>query len=201
MEEFLTELERALTGTAVEKAEMVGVLRAFLEDAAERGALDQTLEVMGSPSSVAARMLEGGSRRHRHLDQVVLPDGTEVWAVSYRADHARDRRPDFGLYLDERWQPPWSHEHVNWPDFGLPRDRLAFTDGLAALLSRARQGELVELGCLGGHGRTGTALACLAVIAGLDSDPVQWVRSAYCERAVETDEQAEFVRSFRAEAS
>ena len=62
--------------------------------------------------------------------------------------------------------------------------------------ARARQGEVVELGCLGGHGRTGTALACLAVLAGTSPPAaVAWVRSAYCSQAVETPDQEAFVAS------
>ena len=54
----------------------------------------------------------------------------------------------------------------------------------------------VELGCLGGHGRTGTALACLAVLSGVPApDATAWVRSAYCNEAVETPEQEAFVRA------
>jgi hypothetical protein len=40
---------------------------------------------------------------------VILPDGTKVTAASFgaRGPYARDRQPDYGLYLDRRWQPPW----------------------------------------------------------------------------------------------
>jgi len=133
---------------------------------------------------------------HRHRTPVRLPDGTTVTAVSFDAadPYARDRRPDHGLYLDERWQPPWPHDHVAWPDFGVPADPAALEDALEDVRARARAGELVEIGCIGGHGRTGTALACLAVLCGHPpADAVAWVRAAYCPRAVETDDQAAFV--------
>jgi protein-tyrosine phosphatase len=66
------------------------------------------------------------------------------------------------------------------------------------VLARARSGEAVEIGCLGGHGRTGTALACLAVLAGTPpDDAVAWVRATYCEKAVETDAQEQLVADFR----
>ena len=133
---------------------------------------------------------------HRHRTPVRLPDGTEVTAVSYDEAHpyARDRPPDFGLYLDGRWRPPWPHAHVAWPDFGVPADAAAVVGELRSLLDRARRGETVELGCVGGHGRTGTALACLAVLAGCPAgDAVAWVRSNYCDKAVETPEQEAFV--------
>jgi protein-tyrosine phosphatase len=133
---------------------------------------------------------------HHHRTPVQLPDGSTVTAVSFTdADpYHRDPPPDFGLYLDHRWTPPWPHAHVEWPDFGLPSDTDAFVAALRAAHDRAQRGERVELGCLGGHGRTGTALSSLAVLAGVaPGDAVAWVRSSYCDRAVETPEQAAFV--------
>ena len=110
--------------------------------------------------------------------------------------YARDVPPDFGLYLDERWQPPWPHQFLDWPDFGVPDDPVPVVEVLEALLDRAREGQRVEIGCYGGHGRTGTALACLAILCGqAPHEAVSWVRSRYCERAVETDEQEAFARN------
>jgi hypothetical protein len=133
---------------------------------------------------------------HRHRDRVVLPDGTAVFAASFDAldlNSCADP-PDYGLYLDDRWQPPWPHDHVEWPDFGVPADASGLLTALRSLHDRSRAGERVEIGCLGGHGRTGTSLACLAVLAGAPaSDAIAWVRSAYCADAVETPEQEAFV--------
>ena len=136
---------------------------------------------------------------HLHRSRVVLPDSTELTAVSWgSADpYAREVPPDFGLYLDERWRPPWPHDHLDWPDFGVPDDAAVVVAALASLLDRARAGQRVEIGCYGGHGRTGTALACLAILCGEAPDgSVSWVRAGYCERAVETDAQEAFARSF-----
>ena len=136
---------------------------------------------------------------HRHRTPVVLPDGSTVIAVSFDTTdpYTRDAPPDFGLYLDHRWSPPWGHDHVDWPDFGIPADAIDLRTKLQDLLERARRGERVEMGCLGAHGRTGTALACLVTLAGVPAaDAVAWVRSNHCERAVETDAQAAFVNAF-----
>ena len=141
-------------------------------------------------------------RRHVHRDLVHLPDGTPCIAVSFSDDapYARDVSPDFGLYFDARWEPPWPHDHVYWPDFGLP-DHGALANALDALLARARAGERVEIGCYGGHGRTGTALACLAVLTGVpESEAVTWVRANYCRAAIETEEQSAFVANFERDA-
>ncbi|MHB8246466.1 MAG: protein-tyrosine phosphatase family protein [Acidimicrobiales bacterium] len=133
---------------------------------------------------------------HRHRTEVVLPDATEVTAVSFdpTGPYTRDRPPDYGLYLDQVWQPPWTHDLLDWPDFGVPGDAVHVVATLRSFVDRARAGERVEIGCLGGHGRTGTALACLAILAGHPPpDAVAWVRANYCVEAVETAEQEAFV--------
>jgi len=57
----------------------------------------------------------------------------------------------------------------------------------------------VEIACAGGHGRTGTALACLAVLDGVPSrEAVRYVRAHYAARAVETPGQRRFVARFPA---
>lgn len=137
---------------------------------------------------------------HQHQDLVVLPDGTPITAASFPAvePYQRDRKPEFGLYLDPKWNPPWRHAHLEWPDFGVPTqiDQVLVT--LGAALERARAGQLVEVGCIGAHGRTGTALACLAILSGVAPvDAVGWVRTSYCAHAVETPEQAAFVTQFK----
>ncbi|MGH9096399.1 MAG: protein-tyrosine phosphatase family protein [Acidimicrobiales bacterium] len=136
---------------------------------------------------------------HLHRSVVMLPDGTEVIAVSFdtRDPYARDQAPDFGLYLDPQWDPPWPHDHIDWPDFGVPYDSARVVAALTSLLERARVGDRVEVGCLGGHGRTGTALACLTILCGLPSvDATSWVRENYCTKAVESAQQVAFVLGF-----
>jgi hypothetical protein len=155
----------------------------------ELSAIRQEWEAAGRPQA----------ERHVHQSRVTFVDGTIVTGVSWAAQNPYDREtaPSFGLYLDERWAPPWPHTHVEWPDFGVPADLDGFRAALADALERARRGEIVELGCLGGHGRTGTALACLAILTGTPpNEAVEWVRANYCEKAVETDEQLRLVTDF-----
>lgn len=82
---------------------------------------------------------------------------------------------------------------VRWPDFRLPRDRADAADALGEAWSRAGH-ERVEVACDGGRGRTGTALACIAVIDGVPADQaVAFVREHYDARAVETPWQRRYV--------
>ena len=86
---------------------------------------------------------------------------------------------------------------LDWPDFGVPPDRAAFTEACATVLRRSRMNDLVEIGCLGGHGRTGTMIAVLAHLTGEPAaSAVAWTRRHYCHDAVETAEQAAFVAGF-----
>jgi protein-tyrosine phosphatase len=57
--------------------------------------------------------------------------------------------------------------------------------------------ERVEIACRGGRGRTGTALACLAVIDGVPAgQAVAFVRQHYDPHAVETPWQRRYVARF-----
>jgi hypothetical protein len=129
--------------------------------------------------------------------EVTFPDGTHVRAASiFESDEDGDGR-DFGLYMDLRWKPTWPAEIIEWPDFGLPIDQTHAASQIAAAFSRARAGQIVEIGCPGGLGRTGTVLACMAILAGVRPEhAVTWVRENYRSGAIETADQERWIRSF-----
>ena len=106
--------------------------------------------------------------------------------------------PTFAVYLLGRPPPavPWESRWLRWPDFGLPADRDEIMSALTEAWRRA-EGERVECGCAGGRGRTGTALACLAILDGVpSSQAVAFVRQHYDRRAVETRRQRRYVARF-----
>ncbi|NUQ98943.1 MAG: protein phosphatase [Streptomyces sp.] len=108
--------------------------------------------------------------------------------------------PSYALYLLGRQPPPvpWEFTWIRWPDFRLPADRPAARAALAAAWERTAT-ERVEIACAGGRGRTGTALACLAVLDGVPpKEAVNFVRCNYDRHAVETPWQKRYVRRFRA---
>jgi protein-tyrosine phosphatase len=78
----------------------------------------------------------------------------------------------------------------------LPTDRSAASIVLHNAWQRLST-ERVEVACPGGIGRTGTALACLAVLDGVPPNrAVAFVREHYHRRAVETPWQRRFVGGF-----
>ncbi|MFI6513075.1 protein-tyrosine phosphatase family protein [Streptosporangium sp. NPDC050855] len=133
-----------------------------------------------------------------------LPDGTWIRGRGLRRPPPEGPVPDFGLYLgSDRLRRrhegglTWPHAWIRWSDFLLPRDRDAAVEQIRALYERARAGAAVEVACGGGVGRTGTVVACLAVLAGLDpADAVAWTREHHHRRAVETPWQRRWVLRF-----
>ncbi|WUD73890.1 protein phosphatase [Streptomyces sp. NBC_00510] len=127
-----------------------------------------------------------------------LPSGRLVRGRGLRHPLPAGPVPVFGLYLLGH-EPPavaWESRWVRWPDFRLPADRADAAQALRAAWRRAAD-ERVEVACGGGLGRTGTALACLAVLDGVPSgEAVAYVREHYTRRAVETPWQRRYVSRF-----
>ncbi|MBV7242427.1 protein-tyrosine phosphatase family protein [Streptomyces sp. MW-W600-10] len=131
---------------------------------------------------------------------LALPSGRLVRGRGLRKPVPAGPEPDFAVYLLGRTPPPvaWESRWLRWPDFRLPADRAAARDLLEEVWDRAA-GSRVEVACGGGMGRTGTALACLAVLDGVPADEaVAFVRAGYHPRAVETPWQRRYVRNFPA---
>lgn len=123
---------------------------------------------------------------------VALPGGIRVRGRRLAAPAAP---ADFGLVLAAGPVPAWPHRRIRWPDFGIPLDRADALDALREAYRRACAGERVEAACHGGVGRTGTALAALAILDGLPAgEALTWVRTAYHRRAVETPGQRRWLR-------
>ncbi|HET6703682.1 protein-tyrosine phosphatase family protein [Amycolatopsis sp.] len=134
---------------------------------------------------------------------VEFPDGTRVHGRGLRRPRPDGPTPDFGLYLGtSRLRRKhgggisWPHEWVTWPDFLLPTQPADAREKIKALHERAKT-ETVEVACYGGAGRTGTVMACLAILSGVPAaEAVAWTREHYNERAVETPWQRGWVKSF-----
>lgn len=132
---------------------------------------------------------------------VNLPSGRRVRGRALRHYGAESQLPDFGVVLSGR--PPkvrfsWESRWLKWPDFWLPSDDSAVYAALREAWRRSLT-ERVDVACGGGVGRTGTALACIAVLDGLPpGEAIDFVRSEYHRRAAETPWQKRYVSKFDA---
>ncbi|MFJ9075689.1 protein phosphatase [Streptomyces sp. NPDC102278] len=128
-----------------------------------------------------------------------LPSGRLVRGRGLSRPLPAGQEPTYAVYL--LGSPPpqvaWEAEWLRRPDFRLPSDRSRARELLARAWERAAT-DRVELACAGGRGRTGTALACLAVLDGVPAERVvEFVRRNYHPRAVETPWQRHYARSFQ----
>jgi hypothetical protein len=136
---------------------------------------------------------------HQDAGALRLPSGRVVRGRALRRPLAPDAPvPSYGVYLLGKPPPvvPWESRWIRWPDFRLPADRASARGVLMEAWERAAT-ERVEIACGGGRGRTGTALACLAVLDGVPAEEaVAYVRRNYDRHAVETPWQRRYVRGF-----
>ncbi|MFF0445071.1 protein phosphatase [Streptomyces sp. NPDC004609] len=131
-------------------------------------------------------------------DVLRLPSGRLIRGRGLRRPLPEGLVPALGVYLLGKEPPevPWDSDWVRWPDFRLPADRVRAAESLRRAWDRAAH-ERVEIACGGGRGRTGTALACVAVLDGVPPDrAVEYVRRGYHRRAVETPWQRRYVSRF-----
>ena len=167
--------------------------------------VDATVGGMSAVSGWTPKNKRPGYVSCRHnMTEVRLPD--EAATVIYCSGSmdarggGRPFRPDWAVYLCGSWNATGMSLFIPWQDYGTPwvdwtQVRWAAQD----IYARALSGQRVEIGCMGGHGRTGTLLACLAQLA----DPnmtargsVDWVRANYCSKAVEDESQRYFTEWF-----
>ena len=149
-----------------------------------------------------------------------LPDGTLVRGRALRDRIPKNPLPEYGLYLvsrpgqqpgttsprhprwsrlrrRRRFEPSWEADWILWPDFRTPADPQQAARAIVKAFRRAQAGGRVEVACGGGNGRTGTVLACMAILAGLPAtQAVGWVRANYRTRAVETRRQRAWIEWF-----
>lgn len=138
------------------------------------------------------------------IGAIRLPDGPWIRGRGLRRPTPQGASPDYGLYLGtrrlyRRHDPKlsWPHRWIEWPDFLLPRDPEQAIREIRKLHEYAHAGRQVEVACNGGVGRTGTTIACLAVLAGLPTtEAISWTRTNYHPRAVETPWQRRWVTHF-----
>lgn len=126
--------------------------------------------------------------------------GFTVYGGSCLDPHVRDADIYIGLQDGmENVRQPWTSPaglslmfHIS--DGHAPKNHETFTAMVKWLQSQLIAGKKVHIGCIGGHGRTGTVLAALTrVIDPSITDAIGYVRKHYCKKAVESQKQVDYL--------
>lgn len=139
------------------------------------------------------------------LDAIKLANDLTIYASSYYTKSDRDWETDVSVYLDTSWAQ-WCDNlaiMLYWPDFGIPETTMEKVLKVARhVFDLAQSGQTVEVACLGSHGRTGTFLAILDLLAqeSLGRNPsakkaIRHIRKVHCTKALENNKQEWYVKA------
>jgi len=154
----------------------------------------------------------------------IVSIGDYYVTVSASYDRLRGRQleradPDYGVYLSiYGWQSnvmvtpgfpttvPNNEDYpmlfFEWDDGAAPRNPA--TEALVTwLVAQIQAGKIIDIGCMGSHGRTGTLLALLIleIEGGTAKEAIDKVRSRHCVECIETYRQECFIFNWNHEPS
>jgi hypothetical protein len=143
---------------------------------------------------------------HSHPALVIpLADGTSVTIYGGAAGSPVHKDCDIYVELDAYsagvLRPfPWEEQDggklvIKYPvtDMQAPKDPAGFKKMVKWIVEQLLVGKKVHIGCIGGHGRTGTLLAAIVKELTGNVDAISFVRQHYCKKAVESDSQSQFL--------
>lgn len=160
------------------------------------------------------------NKEHWRTEVQLLEDKViyaSAWADRPKFGGSWDDAPaddlDYGFYLDDLWtsnritaspgiELPVAARNpriIHYPcvDQHAPGDIKSFKAMMEWILEQIDEGKKVDVGCIGGHGRTGLVLSCLLVTQGMGPwDAMEKIRSEYCTEAVESYTQEDFIGKF-----
>jgi len=85
---------------------------------------------------------------------------------------------------------------IDWRDQGVPKLKKEFWETFVGILKKESEKRPINVlfFCVGGHGRTGTALSIVCHLLEFSTgDPIEWVRKNYCKEAVESYSQVSYI--------
>lgn len=81
-------------------------------------------------------------------------------------------------------------------DMQAPVNPKSFDKLINWMVQQLEDGKRVHVGCIGGHGRTGTVIAAIVKVMLGEEDAIMWVRKHYCKKAVESAAQINFLNTY-----
>jgi hypothetical protein len=94
---------------------------------------------------------------------------------------------------------PWLGEkspiqvHYEVTDMHAPKDAKDYIELVKWTVAQLEAGKIIHAGCIGGHGRTGMFFAAIYKTITGEEDAITKVRELYCEKAVESKAQVNFL--------
>jgi len=124
-----------------------------------------------------------------------LCGGSASWPVVKDADvYVALQSGSTSGKVSDPWDPPKVVEvQYSIQDMHAPSNVPRFKKMITWVCNQLHEGKTVHVGCIGGHGRTGTVFAAIVAEALGEKDAIQWVRKHYCKKAVEAKEQVKFL--------
>ena len=166
------------------------------------------------------------ARCNHWMDEFKLNNNSSVYlsGIGTPSNKRKADIPEYGCYMDYGWMrscsiwlspnaPNYEESlfdqyysdttgsmYIKWPDMSVIPMR-DYSQVIVWCMSRImEEGARLEVGCYGGHGRTGTVLAGLLVYNGMDGqEAIKKVRSDYCSRAIETKSQEDLIVKYSTE--
>lgn len=116
-------------------------------------------------------------------------------------------RDGFDIYIGFCFTMKFQHQPYPWElktdpiiefqysitDMCAPKSPKKFKQMIEWVADQIKEGKRIHVGCIGGHGRTGTFLAALVAHMKINDDPIKWVRKHHCKKAVESASQVKFL--------
>ena len=182
-----------------------------------------------SPAITGSQTVQAFRSCQHHLQPFTFKVGKQEYtlfgsAFNNRKSNAQAAKAEVCVFLDHRWmmeyKPVWVNPamaqeaqgqdmlrgqsasetptiFLDWPDMGVLaiKDLKPVVSYLANIIDIG-----VEIGCLGGHGRTGTLMALIMVQLGYKpGKAIKTIRKDYCDKAIETKKQEELIKAFAEE--
>ena len=181
-----------------------------------------------SPAITGSQTVQAFRSCQHHLQPFTFKVGKQEYtlfgsAFNNRKSNAQAAKAEVCVFLDHRWmmeyKPVWVNPELayrtqnrfaapgnaietptmflDWPDMGVLEieDLKPVVSYLAAVIDIG-----VEIGCMGGHGRTGTLMALIMVQLGCKAEEaIKTIRKDYCKRAIETQGQEDLIKAFAEE--
>lgn len=165
---------------------------------------------------------KGGYALKPHCNHWMVPFEIDAGKRVYLSGHSTPvsvskgkAQPTAGVYLDSGWirergatlltntairddcrDDERAVLYVPWPDMGVIPYRTLSAAVVWSLTHIGPTESKLEIGCVGGHGRTGTMLGAILIYHGRNgTEAIDEVRKRYCDKAIETKGQEELLHS------